>query len=189
MNKGRKKCAFSPVYISPNQLSLDCFKTPFEQQLNKNNRWVMLTKLIPRDEACNLYVKHVGISNTGRPPLNPRIVIGSLIIKHICNLDDRETVEQISEELIDKLYDSKLHEEKPRIYRLVARKRYLKTAQKRNKSRKETRIALGSQLRFLRRNLNSINRLLDSYSTIPIKSKDYKYLLVIQTVYQQANYS
>gem|GEM_PF-3397035 len=87
--------------------------------------------------------------------------------------------------MIDKLYDPALHVQKPRTYRLVACKRYLKTAQKRNKSRKETRKAVGSQLRFLRRNLNSVNRMLDSYSIIPLKPKDYKYLLVIQTVYQQ----
>jgi len=31
--------------------------------------------------------------------LSPRIVIGSLIIKHLCNLDDRETVDQISENM------------------------------------------------------------------------------------------
>ncbi len=99
MNKARKKRAPSPVYVSPNQLSLDCFKTPFEQQLKKDNRWVVLGHLIPWDEVCNLYMKHVGISNTGRPPLSPRVVIGSIIIKHICNLDDRETVEQISENM------------------------------------------------------------------------------------------
>lgn len=99
MNRARKKRAPSPVYVSPNQLSLDCFKTPFEQQLKKDNRWVVLAHLIPWDEVCNLYMKHVGISNTGRPPLSPRVVIGSIIIKHICNLDDRETVEQISENM------------------------------------------------------------------------------------------
>ena len=37
--------------------------------------------------------------STGRPPLSPRVVLGSLIIKHICNLDDRETVDQISENM------------------------------------------------------------------------------------------
>jgi hypothetical protein len=29
----------------------------------------------------------------GRPGLNPRIVIGGLLIKHLCNLSDRETTE------------------------------------------------------------------------------------------------
>ncbi|MDN5213278.1 transposase [Fulvivirgaceae bacterium BMA12] len=36
---------------------------------------------------------------TGRPPLNPRVVIGALIIKHLCNLDDREIVAQITENI------------------------------------------------------------------------------------------
>ena len=34
---------------------------------------------------------------TGRKPLNPRIVLGALIIKHLGNFDDREVIDQISE--------------------------------------------------------------------------------------------
>lgn len=327
MKKVFKKRAPGPVYISPNQLTLDCFETPFEQQLNSKNRWVVLAHLIPWDEVCNLYLKHVGVSDTGRPPLNPRIVLGSLIIKHLCNLDDRETVDQISEniymqyflgyssftseapfdaslfvefrkrlgmdtlnainekiallkthlvtketeitptvesksasdqdsnrdeplveshqaddqnkttaksdsellynqksnptepknkgriifdatacpqdiayptdldllsdarrkseELIDQLYSPALHQKKPRTYRRIARKLYLKTAQKKNKSRKQIRKAVGSQLRLLKRNLKSINHLLDAYPQIPLKPKDYRYLLVINTFYEQ----
>jgi hypothetical protein len=327
MKKAKKKCAPTPVYVSPAQLSLGCFKTPFEQHLNFKNRWVLLATLIPWDEVCNLYLKHVGISDTGRPPLNPRVVLGSLIIKHICNLDDRETVDQISEniymqyflgyssftseapfdaslfvefrkrlgmdalnainekiaslkthletkeeettatpdlnsssdqeshgteplmelqpeaeekqaapvaeleplatqnseitvpknkgriildatacpqdiawptdldllsdarkkseELIDKLYSPSLHEKKPRTYRRIARKFYLKTAQKKNKSRKQVRKAVGAQLRLLKRNLKSINHLLDAYREIPLKPNEYKYLLVINTFYEQ----
>jgi len=99
MKKAKKKCAPTPLYVSPTQLSLDCFKTPFEQHLNSKNRWVVLATLIPWDEVCNLYLRHVGVSDTGRPPLSPRVVLGSLIIKHLCNLDDRETVDQISENI------------------------------------------------------------------------------------------
>lgn len=327
MKRTTKKCAPAPLYVSPAQLSFDCFKTPFERHLDFKNRWVVLAKLIPWDEVCNLYLKHVGASDTGRPPLNPRIVLGSLIIKHICNLDDRETVGQISEniymqyflgypsftseapfdaslfvefrkrlgmdtlnainekiaslkthletggkgatpttdlkplsdqnsngdgplmkpqqeaeekeatpmhgleplpdgnsnptgpsnkgriifdatacpqdiayptdldllsdarkkseELIDKLYSPELHEKKPRTYRRIARKLYLKTAQKKNKPRKQIRKAVGSQLRLLKRNLKSINHLLDAYQEIPLKPKDYKYLLVIKVFYDQ----
>jgi len=81
------------------QLTFEGFETPFAKSLNPKNRWVVLAKLIPWDEICNLYLKHVGIITTGRPPINPRIVIGSVIIKHMCNLDDRETVEQIAENI------------------------------------------------------------------------------------------
>lgn len=326
MKRDKKKHAPTPVYVSPKQLSLDCFTTPFEQHLNSKNRWVILATLIPWDEVCNLYLRHVGVSVTGRPLLNPRVVIGSLIIKHLCNLDDRETVDQISEniymqyflgyssftseapfdaslfvefrkrlgmdtlnamnekiasikthletkergttsttdsklptdqnsncgepliksdqqmdekqtplpdpeslpdqnsnltepnnrgrvifdatacpqdiayptdldllsdarkkseELIDKLYSPSLHQKKPRTYRRIARKLYLQTAQKRNKSRKQIRKAVGSQLRLLKRNLKSINTLLDAFQEIPLRAKDYRYLLVITKLYEQ----
>ena len=290
MRNSTQKRAVSPTYISPSQLTLDCFQTPFDQHLDHENRWVVLSHLIPWDEVCNLYLKNVGISSTGRPPLSPRVIIGSLIIKHLCNLDDRETVAQTSEniymqyflgylsfsseppfdasllvdfrkrlgmenlnainerivalktkletqtddsnpssnqgdgdnpepknkgrviydatacpqdiayptdlnllsdarkkteELIDQLYNPALYESKPRTYRRVARKCFLKTAQKRNKSRKEIRKSVGCQLRYVRRNLASINHLLDAYPEIPLTPKQYKYLLVINTLYDQ----
>jgi len=90
-----------------------------------------------------------------------------------------------SEELIDILYQHDKHEKKPRTYRKVARKQYLQTAQKKNKTRKNLHHAIGSQLRYLARNLRSIDRLLDAYPFIPLKAKEHKYLLVINTVYQQ----
>lgn len=308
MKKQRKKHAPKTSYISPNQMQLEGFETPFEKHLNPANRWVVLSQLLPWDEICGTYLKHVGKSTTGRPALNPRIVLGALMIKHICNLDDRETIEQISENMymqyflgypsfqseppfdaslfveirkrlgvesinainekilfikneieaekesteddsrdtdgqkrvgdktknaqgedetqekktcthkgrvlfdatacpqdisyptdldllskareaseyfIDVLYQKKLHKKKPRNYREVARKLYLKTAQKKQKSKKELRKAIGKQLRFLNRNLKSIDKLLDAYQTIPLKAKDYKTYLVIQTLYDQ----
>jgi hypothetical protein len=65
--------------------------------LNPSNRWVILSKLLPWDELCSIYWKYVPEKSTGRTPLNPRIVLGAIIIKHLCDLDDRETVEQIKE--------------------------------------------------------------------------------------------
>jgi len=47
-----------------------------------------------------MYFKFVPEVQTGRPALNPRFVIGSLIIKQMYNLDDRETVDQISEKYL-----------------------------------------------------------------------------------------
>jgi hypothetical protein len=292
MNKTHRKVAPTPQYVSPNQLTLAGFETPFERTLNPKNRWVVLAHLIPWDEISSLYLKQVGISQTGRRPLNPRVVLGSIIIKHLCNLDDRETVDQISEniymqyflgypsftneapfdaslfvdfrkrlgidqinainerivamkakfesqkegptdpksedksedkdsdggnngriifdatacpqdiayptdlnllsearekaeQLIDQLYIPNLHKKKPRTYREVARRKYLQTAQKKNKTRKAIRKAVGSQLRFLSRDLRSINKLLDTYHHIPFEPKEYKYFLVITTLYEQ----
>jgi len=96
MNKGSKRRALIPEYVSSKQLVLAGFETPFERSFNKANRWVVLAHLIPWDEICSVYYKYVKISDTGRPPLNPRIVLGTTIFKLICNLDDRETVDFIS---------------------------------------------------------------------------------------------
>ena len=97
MQKKPKRLAPKPQYVSPNQLILEGFETPFHQHLKKDNRWVVLGALIPWDEICPMYLKLFGYGNTGRKPLNPRIILGALIIKHMCNLDDRETIDQISE--------------------------------------------------------------------------------------------
>ncbi len=303
MTSPRKKRAQVPEYVSPNQLTLAGFEHPFDQKLSTTNRWVVLAHLIPWDEICNMYFKFVPKGQTGRPALNPRIVIGSLIIKHMCNLDDRETVDQISEniymqyflgypsftnekpfdaslfvefrkrlglenlnainekivaiktkiestattnkpilssnqdddesdneqdstsepehkgrviydatacpqdiayptdlnllndarekleELIDYVYTKELHELKPRTYRQIARKKYLQTAQKKNKSRKVIRKANRCQLNFVKRDIAIINDLLDVYQTnnlkFPLNPSQYKYLLVVQTLYDQ----
>ena len=294
MQKKPKRLAPKPQYVSPNQLILEGFETPFSQHLKKDNRWVVLGALIPWDEICPMYLKLFGYGNTGRKPLNPRIILGALIIKHMCNLDDRETIDQISEnvymqhflgypsfsveppfdpslfveirkrlgietlnainekiiaiktkmestvpntppsdsekdntedkhdgepenkgrilfdatacpqdiayptdlnllsdarekseQLIDKLYDASLQIKKPRTYRKKARKEYLQTAQKKNKTKKEIRRALRKQLGYLGRNISSIHNLLDAYPTIPLNRGEHKYLFVIQTLFEQ----
>jgi transposase, IS5 family len=306
MQRVTKKRASTPSFVSPSQLVLAGFETPFSQKLSRNNRWVILAGQIPWDDICNVYAKQVGINHTGRPPISARIVIGSLIIKHMCNLDDRETVAQIaenmymqyflgyssfdpeppfdaslfvefrsrmgleeisainerihalyqaitnkpsaqtadrddsgndpdavdkpadavtdkapledrshkgrvlfdatacpqdiayptdlgllndarekSEELIDVTYRKSLHRKKPRTYRETARKEFLKIAQNKNKSRKSIRKGVGKQLRYLARNLKSIDKLLDACAAFPLKPCQQKYLLVIHTLYDQ----
>jgi hypothetical protein len=95
MANTRKKRAPTPPFVSRNQLVLEGFESPFDKKLNPENRWVVLSNLIPWDEICNIYLKAVPKKETDRPGLNPRIVLGSIIIKHLCDIDDRETVDQI----------------------------------------------------------------------------------------------
>lgn len=71
----------------------------FSKKLNPTNRWVLLANLIPWDEICNIYLKSVPKQTTGRPGLSPRVVLGSVIIKYLCDTDDRETCSQISENI------------------------------------------------------------------------------------------
>lgn len=99
MRKSSKKRAPRGAYISEKQLTIEGFTTPFYEQLDPNNRWVKLAKVIPWDELVSQYQRKNTQKTTGRPSLNPRVAIGSIIIKHLCNLDDRETVAQITENM------------------------------------------------------------------------------------------
>ena len=277
-------------YTSQNQLQIEGFESPFTKRMNPNNRWIRLSKLIPWDDLVGKYLK-VMRDDYGRPGINPRVVIGSLIIKHICGFSDEETVEHISEniymqcflgyqgfndkqpfdpslfvhirkrlgvevfeqmnesilslaglieeqdekpgeedqgtndkngsstthkgrvlydatvcpqdikypndlelisdarekaeDLIDKLYKKSSHHKKPRTDRKKARKEFLIMAKKRSKPRKALRKAIRKQLGYLRRNIRSIDRLLDGYDNIALNSKSHKYLLVIRELYRQ----
>lgn len=99
MQKSSKKRAPRGEYISQYQLSIEGFSTPFYEQLDPNNRWVTLSKLIPWDDLVSHYQRKNAPKATGRPSLNPRVAIGAVIIKHLCALDDRETVAQITENM------------------------------------------------------------------------------------------
>lgn len=322
MAKAQKSRASKVPYVSVNQLELVGFESPFTKHLDPNNRWVRLAQQIPWDKIANVYQRQLNNLFTGAGGINPRVAIGAIFIKHMCDLSDREAVQQIqenvymqyfigysgfsyepvfdpslfvdlrkrfgadqineinetimglvhedekdenedslphdkisnvesgeleqadgstngstiestqqttqeksveapenkgdlivdatacpqdisyptdlnllndarekSEKLIDILYAKiKLADEqtlKPRTYREIARKEYLKVAQKKHKTKKEIRHALRKQLCYLKRNIKYVHRLLKDIDTIPLSKKDYKYLLVIQTLYEQ----
>jgi hypothetical protein len=90
-----------------------------------------------------------------------------------------------SEQLIDSIYDIKLHETKPRTDRKKARKEYLRVAQNKKKTKKKIRNAIRKQLGYLHRNIRSINRLLDAYPILPFDRHERKYFYVIQTLLAQ----
>src|SRR4249919_3542246 len=97
MAKARKSRASKAAYISPNQLELVGFESPFTKHLDPGNRWVKLPKQIPWDKIANIYQKQLNNSITGAGGINPRAAIGAIFIKHLCGLSDRETVQQMQE--------------------------------------------------------------------------------------------
>jgi len=317
--KAVRKRASTPLYVSPNQLTICGFQSPFEQALSSTNRWVRLSSLIPWDKIVNQYDMQFK-SDEGRPPISGRVVLGAVVIKHMLNLSDRETVQQVqenrfmqyflgystftneapfspslfvsirerfslnvinaindiviahsfdkppdkpdninpvnkydagndnttatmvddaiglseatapvlqdkpilpdagkllmdatvapqnitystdlkllhaarqkSEAIVDKLYNKELHGQiKVRTYRQLAQKDFLNTAKKKSKSSKEIYRANGSQLRYLKRNLQHIVVLVEAYTASnlqsPLKEKDIWYLQTIRMVYEQ----
>ncbi len=83
-------------YTPSNQLTLNGFSTPFENELSPDNRWVKLAALVPWDELAAVYCEKLS-GTSGRMGIDARMVIGAIIVKHRLGLDDRGTVAMIAE--------------------------------------------------------------------------------------------
>jgi hypothetical protein len=83
-------------YENSYQQKLDLFKTEFEEKLNPKSKWVTLAGLVPWDQLAEAYYASMS-SDLGRPGINARIIIGSMIIKHFKNLSDEDTILEIQE--------------------------------------------------------------------------------------------
>lgn len=289
MPKTSQRRASRSQYTSPNQLAFSGFQTPFHNQLDLSNRWVVLSAQIPWDDLVHLFNKRNPPKATGRPALNPRVLLGAVIIKHILALDDRETVaqitenmylqyflgyssynkespfdaslfvdirrrlgqeliaemnekihafsmartvkqkqknnkdkvgpdegenknsgeviydatvcpqdiayptdlgllnkaRQITEEIIDALHSQSNQGKKPRTYRKIARKAYLKVAQNKNPSKKVIRKGIKAQLQYLKRNFKTVNKQLDGFAVFPLPYRLQRTFWIIQTLYGQ----
>lgn len=76
--------------------TVENFKIPNEWKPKEENRWVIMSEIIPWEEFEEEYAKQFS-ENKGAPAKPFRMALGSLIIKEILGISDRETVEQIKE--------------------------------------------------------------------------------------------
>jgi transposase, IS5 family len=91
-----------------------------------------------------------------------------------------------SEIIIDKLYRQAPEDViKPRTYRKNARKDFLRMSMKRKNSSRVLYRGIGKQLRYLSRNLKSIERLSQQVSLSVLEKQWYRNLLVISELYRQ----
>ena len=270
------------------------FATPFDQELDLENRWVKFSNIIPWDDLSGFYLKRMS-QTMGAGIKDARIVLGALIIKHHQELSDEGTIESIQENLymqyflglpsfkkdavfapslfveirkrlgldywqeineiiikhnepkkkedendnrsselnlptqynteeepenkgtmnidativeqdiqyptdlgilnesrekLEEIIDIicfKTNQEKPRTYRITARKKYLNVAKKKRRTRKEIRKAVRAQLNFVSRDLKYVESLLLNYTNLEWIFNKYqlKYLQVVNEVYRQ----
>ena len=83
-------------YTSSNQLPIEEFALPFGGKLVSDNRWVVLSQLLPWDDMASIYYRKMS-TNKGAPGKNARLVIGAIIIKHMEKLSDEKTIQTIQE--------------------------------------------------------------------------------------------
>jgi len=107
-------------------------------------------------------------------------------IRYPTDLDILNQTREVSEYLIDALYEPFPGKVKPRTYRRKARKAYLSIAKKRRKSGRDVRRGIKVQLGFVRRNIRTIDRLLDDMDgPFPLSCRDQRRLWIIREVYRQ----
>ncbi len=83
-------------YTDQNAVKNQLFTTPFQQELDPTNRWVVMSELIPWDKLATIFMKNMS-SKMGRSTIDLRTIMGAMFIQHSLNLTDRKTIEMISE--------------------------------------------------------------------------------------------
>lgn len=87
---------------------------------------------------------------------------------------------EISEDLIDKLWELDKHGTKPRTYREIARKEYLAFTRSRKKRKRKIRKVNRKQIGYLERNIKTIGRMLgDEIKPFPLSTTDQRKLWII----------
>ena len=71
-------------YTSASQLTLEGFEHPFDQELDRANRWVILASLIPWDELASIYARELRtasgrLMNTSESWINSIFFVMNLI--------------------------------------------------------------------------------------------------------------
>jgi hypothetical protein len=94
---------------------------------------------------------------------------------------------------VDVLYKKGDFAVKPRTYRRNALKEYLALAKKGNKSKRVIWVMLGKQLRYVRRNISTIEKMLNKVEQegegkFPLKHRDQKIFWMIQHLFDQQMY-
>lgn len=126
------------------------------------------------------------IKNRGKLLIDATVAPADL--KYPTDVELLNQARKTTEVILDILYKSQKGKltQKPRTYRKLARKEYLKFAKKRRPSRKERRNAVKKQLQYLKRNLRHIEKIIEEGASLECLSRrQYKNLLVSSEITRQ----
>lgn len=86
------------TYTAKDTQQPELFKHPFGAHLDPNHRYVILANKIPWDALAAYYKKSLCATN-GRPTIDLRIVLGTLVLQHLEKLSDRRVIAYVQESL------------------------------------------------------------------------------------------
>lgn len=134
-------------------------------------------------------------SDSQEDPNPPPAPQGKLIVDTTCTSADIAYPTDLSllhearektEEMIDAMHAPCIGVcRKPRTYRQKARRLYLAVAKQKKPGAKKIRKAIGQQLRFLKRNLCTIDRMIEEGLLVYLSKRLYRLLLVVKELYRQ----
>jgi len=64
------------MYTPSSEVKLSLFRTPFEQELDANNRWVKMAEVVPWDEMAGVFYTRMS-KDQGRASVDLRVVLGA----------------------------------------------------------------------------------------------------------------
>ena len=85
-------------YTNESQLRNTIFKSPFQAELDQNNRWIVLERILPWDRMVRPLQERMAFKR-GRRSIDLRLVLGALLVKGLNNLSDEDTILAIQESM------------------------------------------------------------------------------------------
>ena len=85
-------------YTPACQRSLSLLRTPFDQELDPDNRCVKMSSLLPWDDMAKIFFSGMSPDH-GRGSIDLGVVLGALLVKHIEGLSDEDTIGYIQENI------------------------------------------------------------------------------------------
>lgn len=133
------------------------------------------------DESCD---------DEDKPSNNGKLIVDATCtpadISYPTDLKLVNEAREKTEEIIDTMHAPFIAERsKPRTYRQKARKDYLALAKQKKPAHKKIRKAIGKQLRYLKRNLQTIEKMAQKGLLGYLSRREYRNLLVVQELYRQ----
>jgi len=129
-------------------------------------------------------------SDDDKPSNNGKLIVDATCtpadITYPTDLNLLNDAREKTEEIIDAMHAPFIGEKrKPRTYRQKARKDYLAVAKQKKPGYKKIRKAIGKQLHYLKRNLQTIGKRVKAGLLRLLTKRMYRNLLVVQELYRQ----
>lgn len=147
----------------------------------------LIEKSIGKEEKKERKEKKDDSSDSNKGKLIIDATVADSDIKYPTDLDLLNDSRKKSEELIDTLHKQLQLKIKPRTYRRKADKDFINLSKKKKKNRKEIRRGIKFQLSCLKRNIKTVQEMLNQFTNkpFPLNGKQQKYLFVLQHLYDQ----